>query len=267
MKEIGILFSERPMRALMAGRKTQTRRIVKLPPDAGDVVIDPGGTIFGPGPYIKVYKNGGAQGDAPMHPRIRCPYGYPGDRLWVRETFAIMATLPQEYLYGKIGTLGIRKYGGGAPERPGDLRYRGGDALVQYRCNPRSPAELERSPGFDTWSPTQPERWRPGIFMPRWASRMTLEVTEVRVERLQDISEGDAIAEGVTTGLIPADDYGPVRVGYVLGVDDGKCTLYPTAREAFRVGWGQINGEESWDENPWLWCVSLKRVDAQARAA
>src|SRR5262245_36043937 len=86
VRERPILFSAPMVLALLSGAKSQTRRIVKLPPDAGDIVIDPGGTIFGPGPYLKVYKRDPGR-EAPMYPRLYCPFGYPGDRLWARESW------------------------------------------------------------------------------------------------------------------------------------------------------------------------------------
>lgn len=97
--------------------------------------------------------------------------------------------------------------------------------------------------------------------MPRWASRISLEVTGVRVERLNAISEEDAKAEGVVSGSIPADDDGPERIGYVLGQDDGRCALHPSRVEAFARGWDSINGERSpWAANPWVWVVDFTRL-------
>jgi hypothetical protein len=95
--------------------------------------------------------------------------------------------------------------------------------------------------------------------MPRWASRITLALTEVRLQMLQDISEADARAEGVVSGLIPADEDGPVRVGYVFGKDDGKCILYPTAVDAFAVGWEAINGKRApWATPQLVWALSFQ---------
>lgn len=100
------------------------------------------------------------------------------------------------------------------------------------------------------------EHWRPSIYMPRWASRITLEVTEVRVERLQDISEEDAQAEGVER----CDGF-PLSLGYPAGEDDGKCVLYPSAVRAFSVLWDSLNHERApWRSNPWVWVIRFKRV-------
>ena len=177
MKERPILFSAPMVRALLAGMKTQTRRAFKT-------------------------KNGGVWPNANDLPGIRqilrsCPYGQPGDRLWVRETFAridgqtrpwIETDYKATYTHGdRLGdTLGIKK------------------------------------------------RWTPSIHMPRHASRITLEVTGVRVERLQDISEADAIAEGVYT--------------------DPACPAY----DAYAQLWDEINGLGSWEANPWVWVVEFK---------
>lgn len=102
-------------------------------------------------------------------------------------------------------------------------------------------------------------RWRPSIFMPRWASRITLEITEVRVQRLQDISEEDAIAEGIRSTLFRPDDGFPLCTGYSPEPDDGKSILYPSAREAYASLWERINGPGSWS-NLWVWALTFKRV-------
>ena len=96
--------------------------------------------------------------------------------------------------------------------------------------------------------------------MPRWASRITLEITSVRVERLQDISEADAMAEGIVECPIPADDEGPRRIGYMVGPDDGKSGLSVTPIQAYRDLWESINGPDSWTTNPWVWVVEFKRL-------
>ena len=96
--------------------------------------------------------------------------------------------------------------------------------------------------------------------MQHQGSRITLEITNVRVERLQDISEADALAEGIVECPIPADDEGPRRIGYMVGPDDGKSGLSATAVEAYRDLWESINGPDSWDANPWVWAVEFRRV-------
>lgn len=191
MKERPILFSGAMVRAILGGSKTQTRRIVKLGMDScGD----------------------------PIHatdPRLPCPYGQPGDRLWVRETFGIFDSEGTEFA-------GIPK------EKP-----RGFHVVWAADC----PAPV-----------TETFRFRPSIHMPRWASRITLEVTAVRVERLQEISEEDAKAEGVTiqddariTSLAIAGEAGPAQLEY------------------FAL-WQSINGPGSWAANPFVWVVEFRRL-------
>ena len=169
MRERPILFSAPMVRAILAGTKTQTRRVCKGQRELSNVhdfQID------------------------------RCPYGQLGDRLWVRETWLRHSVnVPNDYLYRADhpddGTIG--------PAHGG---------------------------------------WKPSIHMPRWASRITLEITDVRVERLQDISARDAWAEGIT----PSPDVDPYH--------------------EYRDLWESINGPGSWDANPWVWAVSFKRIDA-----
>jgi hypothetical protein len=254
------------IKALMAGAKTQTRRTIRID-DTPISKRDYDALKFQRGIPSKaenVRLLGYLKCDAPpgshtVSSRVHCPYGVAGDRLWVREAFALKMMTPpaDDYLYGKIADLGIRKYGGGGPPpNRYDARRNGDNVIVQYRCNPRSPAELHASPGFDCWMDTQPERWRPGIFMPRWASRITLEVTNVRVEQLHKITEADARAEGVT----------PFKHD-----PEGDCWTSRTDvhRAAFEYLWCEINGwsPNAWAKNPWVWVVEFKRVDAQARAA
>jgi excisionase family DNA binding protein len=150
--ERGLIFTD-TVPALLDGSKTQTRRLVKLPDDVGEVYVDPGGTdVFGPGPYIKAYPRDHRQ---PMHPRIRCPYGYPGDRFYVKERWDYVGAA--EYVYE-------RDLGG-----------------VLYEAG----YELSRGE----------RRWRNPMFMPRRAARLRYELTDVRVQRVQGITEEDAQAE------------------------------------------------------------------------
>jgi hypothetical protein len=196
------------VRALLDGTKTQTRRLAKGVAEVRDGVA-----------YRPEHTGPGTRGPFEYASPIDCPYGVPGDRLWVRETWH-----PCD----------------GGPIYAADYPY-------------PTLADAANFAGV--------ERWYPAIHMRREDSRIDLEITAVRVERLHDITEEDARAEGVSTGRIPVDDYGPERIGYVLGPDDGRCGLYPTAREAFAVGWDEINGKRApWSSNPWLWCLTFKRV-------
>jgi hypothetical protein len=174
MKERPILFSGPMVRAILDGRKTQTRRAIRPPMPWRD------GWGVGLGEY-------------------NCPYGQPGDRLWVRETWA-----PKQWEKGAC--------------------YRAtGDLLDTGHC-----------------------QWRPSIHMPRWASRITLEVIGVRVERLQDISEADAEAEGCE----PLPMCGGPEVGG-----------YNCYQSGFELLWGSINGKLApWSSNPWVWVVEFQRI-------
>jgi hypothetical protein len=205
MKERPILFSALMVRALLNCTKSQTRRIVKPQPEWTEpgtawTFRDDGHS--GPGwyAYNEDYPEEGAL-------FYRCPYGIPGDRLWVRESFCVPSDAPENTRYVA--------YMADACEDPGRLR------------------------------------WKPSIHMPRWASRILLEITGVRVERLQAISEADARAEGITDGgCLSCGDHEP------CGCADPK----PDARDSFCRLWQSINGEQSWHANPWVWVVEFKRV-------
>jgi hypothetical protein len=224
MKERPILFSAPRVRALLAGTKTQTRRIVKPQPQHPQF----GSMLACDDEGIELYLHGG-----PLLPRaIRCPFGPAGDRLWVRETHAIVPRTAYRCSEGVHQTL-----------RPDDDH----DAAI-YR------AGWERSTGGI--------RWRSSIHMPRWASRILLEVTEVRVERLQDISEADAIAEGIER---LTNDFGGVRWRHygskALNLE-GWSAAWEFARNSYASLWDSINGPGSWDANPFVWAITFRRIDA-----
>jgi hypothetical protein len=159
-----------------------------------------------------------------------CPYGMPGDRLWVRETW-------YDDMHGELAD---------TRERQADGRAEG----IEYRASHNCAA-------WEAGCPCNPDgdgkrsEWRPSIYMPRWASRITLEVTEVRVQRLNEISEEDAKAEGVTFDWVPAK---------VVGVPAAiKKPL--THRHAFAALWDEINGKKApWASNSWCWAISFRRL-------
>jgi len=182
MKERPILFSGAMIRAILAGQKTQTRRVVK--PQA----------IASPIPSSKTG-------------RVHCPYGKPGDRLWVREAWRTVA-------------------------ESNDLTPRDLTAAHRFWYEADAPHQL----GYG--------KLRPSIHMPRIASRILLEVVSVRVERLQDISEADAEAEGITTT---------------------ECLECDGWANAYSRLWDSIYGEGSWAANPWVWVVEFKRIEGQPR--
>ena len=206
MKERPILFSGPMVRALLAGTKTQTRRVVKLDV-AGRVRhggkswhIDDPDTVLG------------------------CPYGQPGDRLWVRETF-----IGDEFM---------------------GCRYRA-DGKQFVTVN-----------GMKTDYEFVVKKWKAAIHMFRWASRITLEVAAVRVERLQDISEVDAMAEGVEHNPIdPSPQFGQTWRDYL---DTHNAYGCGHAKGSYFSLWESINGPGSWDANPWVWVVEFRRVAPSA---
>jgi len=216
MKERPILFSAPMVRALLAGTKTQTRRVVKMKPHHQIEERDDGT----PWPWMH-------DGERNADSWLACPYGQPGDRLWVRETW--QGPLLQEF------------------EIDADPDWHYASHLHQYQ-NPEHceyAADGGPKPEYTDADDVMRQGWRPSIHMPRWASRITLEVTGVRVERLQGISEADAIAEGVRNSLhLPGGRF---------------------ARENFEHLWWTINGDGSWESNPWVWVIEFKRVEGGAQ--
>lgn len=155
-----------------------------------------------------------------------CPYGQTGDRLWVRETWADVNT-----------------EGGPA------FTYRA-DANLRFCSADAFPVEYDRYPGMnfamwcsDLWSGSPGHGWRPSIHMPRWACRLVLEITDVRVERLQAISEADALAEGVALTSVEGFE---------------RAGMERPAGFAFRDLWTSTGGD--WDSNPWVWVIEFKRI-------
>lgn len=229
-KERPILFSAPMVRALRAGTKTQTRRLVKPQP----IRVD-GGVPFGDGPAWAHA--------APRTAMIPCAYGKRGDRLWVRETYFAFGRWETRFSVKK------RRY----EWHFIDMTLECGHEYA-YAADGYSVAPHRRTSGVTpTW-------WkRPAIFMPRAASRITLEVTGVRVERLQNISEVDAVAEGLTFSALARRSESCMGI-YELRMPDGKTHFDDNACTLYRKLWEQINGPGSWDANPWVWVVEFKRV-------
>ena len=215
MKERPILFSAPMVRAILDGSKTQTRRVVK-----GDVTAERmesffttfganGYMFFGPEheatfPSREAFHDW-AKKVYPEHQWTLCPYGKPGDRLWVRETWAHDASSVEQCRVAHEDAMGS-------------------SCGPYFRATECAPETL---------------RWIPSIHMPRWASRITLEITAVRVERLQDISRGDCMAEGCPFPNI-ANETDP--------------------KKWYADLWRSINGDDAWDKNPWVWVVEFKQV-------
>jgi hypothetical protein len=203
MKERPVLFSAPMVRALLREEnpKSQTRRIVKPQPDAAITEMDNTDPV-------KFWQMPGHSGvwwdDDATGRRWRCPYGAPGDRLWVRESFHL-------------------------DQQPTGPLMSDERAVVTYKADHPGDAN-----GLG---------WKPSIHLPRRYSRITLEVLSVRVERLQAISEEDAKAEGVE-----ASDKVEMK-------DGSPCYALP-----YRILWEQINGVGSWESNPFVWCITFRRI-------
>lgn len=229
VKERPMLFNGAMVRALLAGSKTQTRRIVKDLPDweITEICSDAGGT----GKWMPNGPSPSGKGMAAGHWRL-CPYGQPGERLWVRETHAqaFDVDIPAGRPVGPIGTAG-------SPARP-DWKSR-----YVYLADGEMPTVQWHHVGD-----SQPVRWTPSIHMPRCASRILLEIVAVRVERLNACSDADAVAEGI--GLNPS------AIGMKLTNPPGESM----AIAMYRALWDSINGAGSWAANPWVWVVEFKRV-------
>lgn len=214
MKERGIIFNSEMVRAILDGRKTQTRRIIKTVPTTHDFH----GWIMSSTCTKDEGKACWAIGDSPLLKdpiRLNCPLGKIGDRLWVRETW--------------------RKFN--ASDECG---------CSEYPCGcPKNNAVLYRASGDSGES-----KWKPSSQMPHWASRILLEITGVRVERLQDISEEDAVAEGVA----------PLHGGYWKHYQPGWTQHQLSARGSFVTLWNSINGVDAWYKNPWVWVIEFKQI-------
>jgi hypothetical protein len=218
-RERPIIFSADSVRAILDGRKTQTRRVV-------DELL-----------YIEIDDTDGtlrqvSQSDsgfgAACEKYARCPYGRPGDRLWVRETFALAATC----------------------EDPGDEGE--GDWRAVYRADGDARSWTEGT-GDDAKEIAAP--WRSPIFMPRWASRLTLELTEVRVQRVQHITREDAVAEGMSSDPVA----GHLRRD---GVTELATIVFFDPVLSYRRGWNALNAKRgfSFENNPWVWALQFEVV-------
>lgn len=239
-RERGVIFAAPMIRALKAGLKTQTRRVVKLPPAPNHLGQWEPTTIGGPG----LRDSAGKPVHVPEQPAIwhtrtgkciACPYGSVGDRLWVRETWSDSALhvypVPNAWYRADFD-----EYADPATNSGHGTGCTGNRADC-FAC------AAERDGAF---------KWRPSLFMPRHLSRITLEITNVRVERLQDISEADAWAEGLRRFTHP--DHGTV---YEI---EGE--QFGDPRRAYEFGWQGINGKRKgarWEDNPFVWCLTFRR--------
>ncbi|MDD1850585.1 hypothetical protein ACNPB1_19830 [Klebsiella pneumoniae] len=216
MKERGMIFNGEMVRAILDGRKTQTRRIIKDCTVGRDQISK----------FIQIEKKfiGCYPEDVPELIRECCPYGVPGDRIWVREAFRVHS-------------------------RATDV------ATLVYKASERNSwtEQTHRVPVAVCNKPATPEKWTPSLHMPRWASRILLEITDVRVEQLNAISQEDAQAEGMElTGWRPTYS-APDSGGEVMTPYDNFAEL-----------WSSIYGADSWRANPWVWVIEFKRVEGGA---
>ncbi|WP_285212707.1 hypothetical protein [Klebsiella quasipneumoniae] len=229
MKERGMIFNAEMVRALLSGRKTQTRRIMKVQPESnqlGLLLITDSTKHSDIGKYHWAESN--ATGNHVRSKLFLCPFGAVGDRIWVREGFfpaplEMQSEPPRKTMW--------------------NIAYRDGMQMEKL-------APAEYNPTIYNY-----ERWTPSIHMPRWASRILLEITNVRVERLNAISEEDARAEGIIDG-------GCLNCGEPEPC--GCANPEPDATDAFAYLWQSIYGQESWNANPWVWVISFERIEGGA---
>lgn len=224
MRERPIIFNADMIRAVLDGRKTQTRRIMREQPE-----VIPKEDEFGqPGFWIPFNAGKTMVRNEDMY--IACPFGLKGDRLWVRETWSVVS-----HAFDDDGLM--IDY---VPDRPAKAVHEKPFGRGYYSGHAIYAADGGFTWGDDDGCVDGRSCWKPSIHMPRWASRITLEITGVRVERLQSISEEDAKAEGVKTECSVIGDK------HFLG---------------FRSLWKSIYGDDSWQVNPWVWVVEFKRVE------
>lgn len=210
MKERGMIFNGEMVRAILDGRKTQTRRPVKFPVHDKNLGCELAGNELA--------------GELSAGNYLNSAFGKPGDCIWVREAFRVHS-------------------------RATDV------ATLVYKASVRNSwtEQTHRVPVSVCNKPATPEKWTPSLHMPRWASRILLEITDVRVERLNSISQEDAQAEGMElTGWRPTYS-DPDSGGEVMTPYDNFAEL-----------WSSIYGDESWQANPWVWVIEFKRVEGGA---
>ncbi|UHM89822.1 ASCH domain-containing protein [Rahnella victoriana] len=231
MKERPILFNAEMVKAILSGRKTQTRRVVKFPLRDVNMGCELAGNELAGEVKAGDYRN--------------CPLGQPGDQLWVRETFATLGNEDgcaidwQENLVKTGGPDAARVYRASCEQRPGNYG-------------------LWSIPDDAFWKPHTENMqyegsWVPSIHMPRWASRIQLEIINVGVQRLQDISSGDAVREGICQ--LPASGRYCINPG-----DQYFGGASRSAKEVYSWLWESIYGEGSWQANPWVWVIEFERV-------
>lgn len=231
MSERPIIFNSESVKAILDGRKTQTRRVIKPQPEYVCFNARTNINIIGSHDNVCVVES------SPIHftqyPEtafvyyknnkagiLDCPYGQVGDLLWVRETICHFGNM----------------FSGGS-----------NFALIRYKDAVSREIYFKNNPPSELWWYKTELVWKPSIFMPRWASRITLEITNIRVEKLQDISTADVYCEGFTQGIYAK----PGNVGWVAHAD---------CEEAFEEAWDSLNAKRgySWESNPRVWVIEFK---------
>lgn len=219
MKERGMIFNGEMVRAILDGRKTQTRRPVKFPVHDKNLGCELAGNELA--------------GELSAGNYLNSTFGKPGDRIWVRETWQAIHDYCDEN-----GHVDERRYARSIPRNRGNYWH----PVYEEAWGNESREDREFP-------------WRPSIHMPRWASRILLEITDVRVERLNAISEEDARAEGIIDG-------GCLNCGEPEPC--GCANPEPDATDAFAYLWQSIYGQENWNADPWVWVIEFKRVEGGA---
>lgn len=203
MKERPILFSTEMVRAILDGRKSQTRRIIKPQPMGEKFSAFIGGYDDIP-KMARFWTSDLSGNNNPLIQDIKCPYGQIGDILWVRETWQRIE----------------------------------GDRII-YKADPI------------VWG----GKWKPSIFMPKVASRIKLKVTNIRVERVQDITEEDAVAEGCERAIKW------IHTGKIEFIDESHVFYkHSTYKDGHEMLWNKINGKDSWQSNPWVWVIEFGKI-------
>jgi hypothetical protein len=237
MKERPILFSGPMVRAILEGRKTMTRRILKPQPDMamdGEICPDGSGGYSWEPVWPQGHKKAGK-----IVCSLSCPYGGPGDRLWVRESWAL--THPS-FDYETQCVDEFIPFEGKIPKEMPDSYWK-----VVYGAN-FNEMQVHKDDRFI-------KNWKPSIHMPRWASRLTLEIVDVRPERLQEITEEDVVKEGIQKPYCSVSS----KNLYQIWVN-GKCIENEKAAFVYQSLWNSINGPGSWEANPWIWTIEFKRI-------
>lgn len=227
MTERGMIFNAEMVRAILDGRKTQTRRPVKFPVHDKNLGCELAGNELA--------------GELSAGNYLNSAFGKPGDRIWVREAFRVHS-------------------------RARDV------ATLVYKASERNSwtEQTHRVPVVVCNKPATPEKWTPSLHMPRWASRILLEITDVRVERLNAISEEDAQREGVHAEVwdqtVVASNYAARDEFFQFWSEDMPhyVEMNQLYRSSFRSLWESIYGAENWLANPWVWVIEFKRVEGGA---